>query len=140
MRLAWMTDVHLNLVHRAVVEALVAETREAHPDAVLIGGDIGEADGVCPLLENLAGQLDLPIFFVLGNHDFYQGSIAAVRAQAAELSKRLPRLTWLTGTGVVELTTRTALEGTPAGSFPRCFAGSARRQAITSRPYCRRRF
>jgi len=111
MRLAWMTDVHLNLVHRAVVEALVAETREAHPDAVLIGGDIGEADGVCPLLENLAGQLDLPIFFVLGNHDFYQGSIAAVRAQAAELSKRLPRLTWLTGTGVVELTTRTALIG-----------------------------
>ena len=111
MRLAWMTDIHLNFVQRSVVKALVAETHDAHPDAVLIGGDIGEADSVCPLLENLAEQLDLPIFFVLGNHDFYQGSIAVVRAQVAELSRRLPRLTWLTGTGVVELTTRTALVG-----------------------------
>jgi Icc protein len=111
MRLAWMTDVHLNFVQRSVVKALVAEIRDAHPDAVLIGGDIGGADSVVPLLETLAGLLDLPVFFVLGNHDFYHGSIAAVRAQAAELSNRLPRLTWLTGTGVVELTSRTALVG-----------------------------
>jgi predicted phosphohydrolase len=111
MRLAWMTDIHLNFVHSASVKALVSETRAAHPDAVLIGGDIGAADSACLLLEDLAAQLDLPVFFVLGNHDFYHGSIAAVRAEAAELSKRLPRLTWLTATGVIALTTRTALVG-----------------------------
>jgi 3',5'-cyclic-AMP phosphodiesterase len=111
MRLAWLTDIHLNFVARPAVEALADEVRNASPDAVLIGGDVGEAGSVCSLLERLAEQTQVPVYFVLGNHDFYHGSIAAVRAEAAELTKRSPALTWLPATGVVRLTPKTALVG-----------------------------
>src|SRR5437764_11589677 len=53
----------------------------------------------------------MPIYFVLGNHDFYRGSIAGVRAGVEALDARSPRLHWLPRTGVVGLTPETALVG-----------------------------
>jgi len=47
-------------------------------DALLLGGDIGEADSVPRFLSEMENALRLPIYFVLGNHDFYWGSIAMV--------------------------------------------------------------
>jgi hypothetical protein len=43
MRLAWLTDIHLNFVDRSAIESLSNEIRASSPDVVLIGGDIGEA-------------------------------------------------------------------------------------------------
>lgn len=111
MRLAWLTDIHLNFVDSSAIESLTNEIRAAAPDVVLIGGDIGEADNVFGFLTQLAEQTRLPIYFVLGNHDFYGGSIADVRAKAAELTKQSINLTWLAATDVVALTSRTALIG-----------------------------
>ncbi|MDE3091859.1 MAG: metallophosphoesterase, partial [Chloroflexota bacterium] len=48
---------------------------------------------------------------VLGNHDFYKGSIAGVRAKVAQLTKRSPWLHWLSNSGVIELTPQTGLLG-----------------------------
>jgi predicted phosphohydrolase len=111
MRLAWLTDIHLNFVRRPEVEALAREVLAANPDAVLLGGDIGEADNVCGFLEQLAGMIRRPIFFVLGNHDYYRGSVTAVREEVAALTRRVAGLTYLSGSGVVPLTPRTALVG-----------------------------
>lgn len=111
MRLAWLTDIHLNFVDRPAVGTLAGEVRDARPDVVLIGGDIGEAESVCSLLELFAREVRLPVYFVLGNHDFYRGSIAGVRAAAAELTRRSAGLTWLPAAGVIRLTPRTALVG-----------------------------
>ena len=80
-------------------------------DAVLLGGDIAEAPDVRQHLERLDARLGLPIHFVLGNHDFYGGSIARVRAEIATLCDRIPRLCWLSQAGVVELTPATGLVG-----------------------------
>ena len=44
MRLAWTTDLHLNFVSDAGVDQFLEELRDVHADAVLVGGDIGEAD------------------------------------------------------------------------------------------------
>jgi 3',5'-cyclic AMP phosphodiesterase CpdA len=55
--------------------ALVRDIHEARPDAVLVGGDIGEADSFAGFLGRLAELLDVPLFFVLGNHDYYRGSM-----------------------------------------------------------------
>lgn len=111
MRLAWLTDIHLNFVDRSTIESLASEIRATSPDVVLIGGDIGEADNVCCFLKQLADQTRLPIYFVLGNHDFYGGSIADVRAKAVELTKQSIGLTWLAATDVIALTSQTALIG-----------------------------
>jgi 3',5'-cyclic AMP phosphodiesterase CpdA len=110
-RLAWLTDLHLNFVTPGHVDRLCRAVRDAGADAVLLGGDVGEAPDVVGQLEGLDARLGLPLYFVLGNHDFYRGSIARVRAEVRALCARSPRLHWLPGSGVVGLTQETALVG-----------------------------
>lgn len=111
MRLAWLTDIHLEFVSDDEVAALSSQVAAAHPDAVLIGGDIGKAASVIRYLYRLAGGIHRPIHFVLGNHDCYGGSIAAVREAAARLTLDGDGLSWLGAAGVVPLTATTALVG-----------------------------
>ena len=80
-------------------------------DAILLGGDIGEADSVTGFLAEIERELQLPIYFVLGNHDFYRGSIAAVREAVAQQTAASQWLRWLSVSGVVPLTATTALIG-----------------------------
>jgi predicted phosphohydrolase len=110
-RVAWLTDLHLNFVTPGDIDRLCGAVREAGADAVLLGGDIGEAHDVVEHLEGLDARLGLPVYFVLGNHDFYRGSIAGVRAAVRALSARSPRLHWLQASGVIALTQETALVG-----------------------------
>ncbi|MGP0065579.1 MAG: metallophosphoesterase family protein [Isosphaeraceae bacterium] len=111
MRLAWLTDLHLNFVEPDCVDGLCRRIRDEGADAVLISGDIAEAPGIEPYLEYLDRQIDRPIFFVLGNHDFYRGGIEQVRSRVAALCARSPRLRWLNGAGVVGLTAESGLIG-----------------------------
>jgi 3',5'-cyclic AMP phosphodiesterase CpdA len=47
-------------------------------------------------IELLDDLLQLPLYFVLGNHDFYGGSIAKVRAEVAKLQAERQNLQYLT--------------------------------------------
>ena len=87
MRLAWLTDIHLEFAGDAGIEMLAQEVVVARPDVVLVGGDIGQAASALGYLRRLAATIRTPLQFVLGNHDFYGGSIAAVRAEAASLTQ-----------------------------------------------------
>jgi 3',5'-cyclic AMP phosphodiesterase CpdA len=110
-RLAWATDVHLNFLSATGLDAFCEALGRRAADAVVIAGDIAEAKTVELLLSVLAAELKLPIYFVLGNHDFYRGSIAEVRGRMEALSRRSPWLRWLPAAGVVELTADAALVG-----------------------------
>jgi 3',5'-cyclic-AMP phosphodiesterase len=111
MKLAWLTDVHLNFLRPPGVEAFFAMLAETPCDAILLSGDIGEADDVCHLLNALDTVVQRPVYFVLGNHDFYRGSIAGVRADVEALCSACPNLHWLPGSGVVPLTADVCLVG-----------------------------
>ena len=78
-------------------------------EAFAITGDIGEAHDVAAHLRAFA-ELG-PVYFVLGNHDFYRGSIAGVRAVVRETCRNVPNLRWMPDAGVVELTESTCLVG-----------------------------
>jgi 3',5'-cyclic AMP phosphodiesterase CpdA len=111
-RIAWLTDLHLNFVtDDDRIAALVRDISDARPDTLLVGGDIGEAPTFASYLDDLATALKLPIYFVLGNHDYYKGSVAAVRDAALSLSQKSKQLTWLPDAGVVPLTEKTSLIG-----------------------------
>ena len=110
-RLTWVTDIHLNFLTREQVEAFCRRITEANPSALLISGDIAEAHNVEPYLRILELMLQLPIYFVLGNHDYYRGSVPVVREAMRKLTARSPFLRWLPAAGVVELTPQTALVG-----------------------------
>ena len=79
MRLAWATDVHLNFLEppaiRRFLDALVADA----PDAVVITGDLSEAPELEDHLAMIEAQIEVPVWFVLGNHDYYRARIANVR-------------------------------------------------------------
>ncbi|HVP48816.1 MAG TPA: metallophosphoesterase [Bryobacteraceae bacterium] len=111
MRLGWLTDIHLNFVSLAKREEFYLTLCHQHLDALLLGGDIGEADSVLQFLAEMEQALSVPIYFVLGNHDFYGASIAAVRESVSRETVRSSRLQWLSNQGVIPLTDTTALVG-----------------------------
>ena len=64
-----------------------------------ISGDIGESHDVCHYLRKIEEIIEKPIYFVLGNHDFYRGSIAQVRRMLTGLSEDSKYLNYLTING-----------------------------------------
>jgi 3',5'-cyclic AMP phosphodiesterase CpdA len=120
MRLLWLTDVHLNFLSRWALSRFLASLRVARPEVVLLGGDIGEAANVEQYLRVLADSLERPIYFVLGNHDFYGSSLRQVRAGVSALAASSPYLRWLNEAGVVELEPGIALVGHDGWADGRC--------------------
>jgi 3',5'-cyclic-AMP phosphodiesterase len=111
MRAGWCTDLHLDFFAADGRRDFYRTLRAANLDALLAGGDIGEADSVADILAEMDDALGIPIWFVLGNHDYYKGSIAAVRAAILQLTAARPNLRWLTPGGFVPLGSKTALAG-----------------------------
>ena len=91
VRLAWGTDLHLDFVDDDAVRRLASEAGAAH-DAIVISGDIASADVLEAKLTTFADAARVPVWFVLGNHDYYGSSISEVRARMGRLG---PRLTYL---------------------------------------------
>ncbi|KAB2891980.1 MAG: metallophosphoesterase [Kofleriaceae bacterium] len=108
MRLAWLTDIHLDFLDPAGRAALAASVRDTNPDSVVVTGDIEIAPTVLELIEQLATASGAPLWFVLGNHDFYRGSVADVRERAAA---HAGNARWLPAASVVRLDEKTALVG-----------------------------
>ncbi len=125
MRLAWMTDVHLNFLD-PLGRRRFLETARDQADAFVISGDIAESPSILGVLQQMEDVLRKPVHFVLGNHDFYRGSIGRTRFEVAELAREREFLTYLTAAGVVELSPQTALVGHDGWADARLgdFAGS----------------
>lgn len=111
MRVLWLTDIHLNFADAARQRSFYQQVREASADAILLSGDIAEADDVTDYLARMADMWRRPIYFVLGNHDYYFGSIAEVRKRVVELCREQPLLHYLSTSGVIGLSPRVGLVG-----------------------------
>ncbi len=111
MKLTWLTDIHLNFVGRNEVNTLCSEIMNSGADAVLITGDIASSMHLCKYLEYLSDNLKRPIYFVLGNHDYYGSSIQKVNHDVRFLAEKHQSLIWLTRSEVVELSPDTCLIG-----------------------------
>lgn len=128
-RLIHCSDIHLNFCHEEGIKQFCRRLIEARPDVVVITGDIAEAQNVVPLLGLLqihTAPETFPIFFVLGNHDYYNGSIRDVKKtmenlftyqhkgiKVPQIGKGDPgkRLVWLGSSEVVPLTNDVCLVG-----------------------------
>lgn len=111
MRLAWITDPHLNFLDDEDADAFCASLAEVEADTFAITGDIGEAPDVAVYLNALGDHVGRPVYFVLGNHDFYRGSFAEVRGKIPGLCEACPNLHWMPAAGVVPLTEKACLVG-----------------------------
>jgi 3',5'-cyclic AMP phosphodiesterase CpdA len=110
-RIAWLTDIHLEFVSIEVALAFISQIATLSPDLVLIGGDTGTARNLDFFLRAFDEKLQCPAFFVMGNHDFYHGSLERIHRLAGEVSASSQWLRWLTTQGIVEITSSTCLLG-----------------------------
>ena len=85
MRLAWLTDIHLNFIDALAIQEFFESVAE-NADAVAVSGDIAESHIVVRYLRKIEEIVRTPIYFVLGNHDFYRGSIPQVRKLVSEVT------------------------------------------------------
>lgn len=111
MRLAWCTDVHLDHLTPAGRARFAEMVRASGCDALVLTGDLSHAPLLSGHLVDLARALTRPVYFVLGNHDFYEGSIDAVRGEVRALSAREPWLHYLPDAGPIALDAETVLVG-----------------------------
>lgn len=99
MKIAWASDVHFDFVDEDQVLAWCAEILASGAECLLLGGDIATAADLPQWLTLVADFLaPLPLYFVLGNHDYYRGSIAEVQAAAPSWPG-----TWLPAAGPISL-------------------------------------
>jgi Icc-related predicted phosphoesterase len=110
-RIVWLTDLHLEFVDTEAALDFIDQIAALSPDLVLIGGDTGTARNLGVFLRAFDERIQRPIFFVLGNHDFYHGSVKQIHSLADEISESSQWLRWLTTQGIVEITSSTCLLG-----------------------------
>jgi len=106
---AWATDIHLDHVSSRDIGTFADEVAASGASALLLGGDISIAREIEEVIVALADEAGLPVHFVLGNHDYYGGSIHAVRARVGRLVH--PRASWLPAAGPRDLAPGVALVG-----------------------------
>ncbi|TWT94460.1 Calcineurin-like phosphoesterase superfamily domain protein [Stieleria varia] len=80
-----------------------ADKHDATVAGLIITGDISEADDVIFQLERIVGVTRLPLYFVLGNHDFYHGLIATTRGEVVRIMRENEDLFYLTDTTPIEI-------------------------------------
>jgi predicted MPP superfamily phosphohydrolase len=111
MRAVWATDIHLNFLTTEERKTFFCSIVQENPDVLFITGDIAEAPTLQPLLLELIQSVQRPLYFVLGNHDFYYSSIPQVRTSLQQFCNAHQNLFYLSDNGIVELTKTTALIG-----------------------------
>ncbi len=111
MILAWLTDIHLNFLETPETQAFLEQVRTSSADAILLTGDVSHARDIAERLEQMDAAIGRPIYFVLGNHDFYGGSIHSVREAIRQLCRERPNLHYLTGAEPIKLAPDIGLVG-----------------------------
>lgn len=108
---AWWTDTHFEMLSEPQRQQLLCAWGEMSADCAIVTGDISHGASTLFWLGQLAEAFERPIYFVLGNHDFYGTSIASQRSGAGQLCDETSSLVYLTASDVVSLSESTALVG-----------------------------
>lgn len=110
-KIVWLTDIHLNFLKAPERVQFYNRVAEIDADKLLITGDIAEAKDVCEILSEFSQHVSSPIYFVLGNHDYYFGSVANVREKVQTLCKQNSKVIWLGKPEIIALSGDTVLVG-----------------------------
>lgn len=108
----WLTDLHLDRATERDRKRLFRQVRNDEADAAVITGDISDGEALTAHLRELGRALaPRPVYFVLGNHDFYGSSFAEVDGAVADMLTQQSNLHHLGHGEVVPLSADKALIG-----------------------------
>ena len=89
MKLAWATDIHLDCVENSEDAINKLRNEATSADVLVVSGDISVGHSIVKHLNLLENALQKPIYFVLGNHDYYFSDILSVRKRVADECRNL---------------------------------------------------
>lgn len=98
MTILWGTDWHLNFLKKEDATLMLCQyIAEENPDAdcLILTGDISSGEVLEKHLTQLAQGFPKPIYFVLGNHDYYNSSFDRTDSLVTNLTKKFDNLHWL---------------------------------------------
>ena len=111
-KFAWCTDIHLDTVKdEGTFDKFAASVISSNPSGIFLTGDISTAKDIVFHLSVLERLFSRPIYYVLGNHDFWGGKTADVRNTMRELGNVSQYLRYLPNTQYLSLDNKTALVG-----------------------------
>lgn len=122
-KIAWGADLHLEYkrdrIDTNTLNSYLEALKKQEPDALLLGGDIGTHETTPEILSILAQETNTPIYFTLGNHDFYNNfdnpetkTVKKTIEKIHNLANNHRTLSFLdTNTTPIKLTEDTALIG-----------------------------
>jgi Calcineurin-like phosphoesterase len=111
MRMTWISDIHLDYLTPQHKSEYLQSLATCETDAFLIGGDMGESDSFPGFLAEIENAAQKPLYFVLGNHDYYKSSIEKARQLASQFGSGSRYSVYLPDAGLIELTESTGLVG-----------------------------
>lgn len=94
MNITWATDIHLDFIARPEradasgrnLDLFCSLIKESNPEGLILTGDISLSSMLEDHLVALETRLNIPIYFVLGNHDFWFGGFEETRKIATRVS------------------------------------------------------
>ena len=102
-KILWLTDTHLTFSFLWKKYSLIKYLKNIGADALFLSGDISNGFFIDYIIYYLANHLNIPIYFVLGNHDYYFKNISNIHNDLKFLTKKYENLHWLTENDVLEL-------------------------------------
>jgi predicted phosphodiesterase len=91
----WLTDTHFNFLSKEKLISYFIEIQSRHPDGIFLTGDISTGSQLIQHLQWMSGIIHCPIYFVLGNHDFYRSDFLTVNQSIISLMKTNKNLLYL---------------------------------------------
>jgi len=111
-RYLWLTDTHLDKVFPWTLARFILHIIKEDPAGIFLTGDISNGLLTCWHLKLLARFIKCPIYFVLGNHDYFFHSLDGMHAKIRKLCAEHSNLIWMTEAGIIKLNDEFALIGT----------------------------
>lgn len=94
-----------------MIEGWIKSVQKKECEGVILSGDISNSKNVEKTLLDVAEALQMPIYFVRGNHDFYGSSHELMNQKVGQLCKSHPFLKFLDQEKMIELNSTTAIVG-----------------------------
>lgn len=102
-RTAWTSDVHFDFLSEHQIIEFARGIASANPEIVLLSGDISVARDLVLHLSMLESVIKRPIYFVLGNHDYYGSNVETMQKKMHELTNMSEHLKYLKTLPYVQL-------------------------------------
>jgi len=112
MKILWLTDLHLDRASEEKQRRFFSRLRQENADTAVITGDISDARRLPGHLKILAQSFGArPIYFVLGNHDFYGSNLCDVDRSVSAVCGEYKNLRHLGHGEIIPLGSGAALVG-----------------------------